>query len=137
MITYEFYSPEYGGTLITLAEFPKASFLAEETYRNFTLKPRLTEKLLQENESGANAIRFALCEIMDNNKRGEDLLEKAYQNDQLSALGVRSEGVKDHSLSFEASKELKSNNINEEIAQTNAQTMRKYLFRYGLLYRGL
>ena len=137
-VTFEYYKKVFGGVDVTeVSEFNSLLLKAQLEYDNYTMKPKLTHKLLEEDKAGANAIKVTLCEMIDNLKRGKELLQSAYSNDLINAVGITSEGVKDHSVNLKTSDTLKSNDIKKEIELSNILVMRKYLLRYGLLYRGL
>lgn len=64
------------------------------------------------------------------------MTKKSTQADNAFALGITSESVKDHSVSFD-SKSLKSNEIKAQSQNENYNLMKNYLGITGLLYRGL
>lgn len=137
-VTFEYYKDNYLGILITEeSEFNSLLLKAQLEYENYTRKPRLTESLLDKDKQGANAIKVTLCEMVDNIKRGQELIENAYKSDLISSIGITSEGVKDHSVSLKTSDTLKSNVIKQDLENANIETMRKYLGKYGLLNRGV
>lgn len=135
MLTYEYYKD------IFLGEADETTFnkyLIEATieYQNYTLKPKLTEHLLTK-EHSAIMIKTCICVMIDNLIKKDKLLDLASKSDQINALGISSESVKDHNVSFKADKGLSTNNVEKQTELTNVSVMNKYLLSLGLLNRGL
>jgi hypothetical protein len=135
-VNYEYYKNTYKGDL-TKEEFDKILPQSQLAYDNYIAKPHLTNELLEENKQGAYAIRYTLCEMVDNINRYNELISKAQANDLSNALGITSESVKDHSISLKTGDTLKSNMIEEQLLLSNAKIMRKHLLIYNLLGRTL
>lgn len=137
IVTFVFYVDTYKGIVDDEALFDKLNIQAEMAYDNYTRKHRLTEHYLKQDEKGAMAIRFSICEIIDNINYFNGLLESAKQTDLTSAKGIASNSVPSHSVTFTNDKTLKSIQINKDLLISNASIFNKYLSVYGLVYRGL
>lgn len=134
-VDFDYYENTYGGSQVTSSDFTKYELKARIVMNNYTLKEKLTIKLLEGSKYVDN-IKMAVCEIIDNLFRTDELIKKSTQADNAFALGVTSESVKDHSVSFD-SKSLKSNEIKAQSQNENYNLMKNYLGITGLLYRGL
>ena len=134
-VDFNYYATTYGGSLVTSSDFTKYELNARIVMNNYTLKEKLTIKLLEGSKYVDN-IKMAVCEIIDNLFRTDELIKKSTQADNAFALGITSESVKDHSVSFD-SKSLKSNEIKAQSQNENYNLMKNYLGITGLLYRGL
>lgn len=134
-VDFDYYKSTYGGSLVTSTDFNKYELKARIVMDNYTLKEKLTIKLLEGSKYVDN-IKMAMCEIIDNLFRTDELIKKSTQADNAFALGITSESVKDHSVSFD-SKSLKSNEIKAQSQNENYNLMKNYLGITGLLYRGL
>lgn len=134
-VDFDYYVGIYGGSQVTSSDFTKYELKARIVMNNYTLKEKLTIKLLEGSKYVDN-IKMAMCEIIDNLFRTDELIKKSTQADNSFALGITSESVKDHSVSFD-SKSLKSNEIKAQSQNENYNLMKNYLGITGLLYRGL
>ena len=134
-VDFDYYEGTYGGRLVTFSEFTKYELKARIVMNNYTLKEKLTIKLL-EGSKYVDAIKLCMCEMIDNLFRTDELIKKSTQADNSFALGITSESVKDHSVSFD-SKSLKSNEIKAQSQNENYNLMNNYLGITGLLNRGL
>lgn len=134
MITFEYYATTYHGKL-SENEFNEQKDKAILIYENYTLKPKLTQKLLDQEAQGAKAIRFALCEVIDNLAKYEEYKNLAIDTDKRVAQGIKSESVVSHNVTF--SDKAVSSTIESDLNNANRNTFNKYLLRTGLLYRGL
>ena len=133
-LTYDYYSNKYGGTSVSSSDFPKYELRARMLLDGFTLKPKTTKKLL-ETEYG-DYIRLTVCELIDNTKEEELLLEKAKTGLELQLKGIASETVKDHSISVNTKGNV-YDDVKSYIQNKDMQTLSKYLLPTGLLYRGV
>lgn len=135
-VTYDYYKNEYQGTLVTANEFDKLEREARFTVINITRKKHRIQQLLSFGKY-TEEIKTCMCELIDNIKQSEVLLNNALQSDLIQAQGISSRSVKNSSVSFKSDKELTSNTINQQVELQNNAIVRKYLSPIGLLYRGL
>ena len=137
-VDFNYYKDVFKGTVITDVDtFDRYNISAESIYDDFTRKQHLTDKLLRENGKGARAIKFSICEMIDNNHYFNDLVAKSQKTDANSVRGITSESVKDHSVSYASSDTLKSVQLINQSSLMNRTIMVKWLSVHGLLYRGL
>lgn len=134
-VDFNYYATTYGGSQVASSEFTKYELKARIVMNNYTLKEKLTIKLL-EGSKYVDSIKLCMCEMIDNLFKTDELTKKSTQADNAFALGITSESVKDHSVSFD-SKSLKSNEIKAQSQNENYNLMKNYLGITGLLYRGL
>lgn len=134
MITFDYYKETFRGKL-NETQFNDFKDEAIMVYENYTLKPKLTQKLLDENGKGAKAIKFSICTIIDNLQRADDLKALSQTHDERVAKGIKSEKVTSHSVTY--SDKATTSDIERDLDQSNQRVMRKYLLAYGLLYRGI
>lgn len=135
-VTYEYYKNEYKGNA-NEDDFNKYNFEAQLEYDNYTMKTQLTNKLLEQNQEGAKAIKLSICKMVDNFVAHQELLENAKQADLIASKGIASESVKDHSVTFSKSDLSKVDIINSQLEVENRKLMLRYLFKFGLVYRGI
>lgn len=135
-VTYDYYKNEYQGTLVTANEFEKLEREARFTVINITRKKHRIQQLLSFDKY-TEEIKTCMCELIDNIKQSEVLLNNALQSDLIQAQGISSRSVKNSSVSFKSDKELTSNTINQQVEIQNNAIVRKYLSPIGLMYRGL
>lgn len=133
-VDFDYYENTYGGSLVTSSDFTKYELKARIVMNNYTLKEKLTIKLLEGSKYVDN-IKVAMCELIDNLKKTDTLLIETESNDLIVAKGIKSESVKDHTVSF--GDKLTSDIIKEQSDRNAFSIMRQYLFITGLLYRGL
>ena len=132
MVTYEYYKDIYKGEAEE-STFDKYVIEAEIEYHNYTLKPKkMTDDLLKD-EKSALMIKTCICKMIDNLIAGAELLKLAKLSDKKQALGVKSESVKDHSISYGNTS---TSDTEQDIHSNNIIIMNRYLTRLGLLYRG-
>ena len=121
---YEFYRDSYLGTLLTEENFPKYALRAD-SYLDLLTTGRYRYDCLP--AGAAEAVRMAECAIAE---LCLNLEQAELQSD--AAWKVQGEKVGNHSVTYRN---------NAEIAkQTEAQIRdiaRRYLARFGLLYRGM
>lgn len=134
-VDYEYYTNEYNGTLVSSELFESYELRARSIMNNHTRKIDKTIELL-DNPLVSDNIKLCMCELIDNLFRTDELIKKSTQADMSFALGITSESVKDHSVSFD-SKSLKSNEIKAQSQNENYNLMNNYLGITGLLNRGL
>ena len=134
-VDFDYYQEVFGGSLVTSAEFNKYELRARSIMNNHTRKIDKTIKLL-DNPLVSDNIKLCMCEMIDNLFRTDELIAKSTQADNAYALGITSESVKDHTVSFD-SKSLKSNEIKAQSQNENYNLMKNHLGITGLLYRGL
>lgn len=132
-VTYDFYSSSYGGTQVSSAEFEKYELKARYTLDSFTLKPKMTLRLLEGEHK--DRIQLAMCELIDNTKEEETLKEHAKKTLKKSFSGIESETVKDHSVKL--SKGNAVADVERYILNKDLDVIAKYLTVTNLLYRGV
>ena len=135
-VTYDYYKNEYQGTLVTANEFEKLEREARFTVINITRKKHRIQQLLSFDKY-TEEIKTCMCELIDNIKQSEVLLNNALQSDLIQAQGISSRSVKNSSVFFKSDKELTSNTIKQQVEIQNNAIVRKYLSPIGLMYRGL
>lgn len=135
-VTYEYYKDTYLGKA-SADLFNKFNVEAQLEYDNYTMKPQLTNKLLKQNKEGAKAIKLSICKMVDNFVAHQELLENAKQADLIASKGIASESVKDHSVTFSKTDVSKVDIINSQLEVENRKLILRYLFKFGLIYRGL
>ena len=135
-VDFDYYVTTYGGSLVTSSDFTKYELKARIVMNNYTLKEKLTIKLLEGSKYVDN-IKMAVCSIIDIIKWSEDLLEKSLEANSMFAEGISSETVKSHSVALNVSDGFKSNQVNRQVEVAQVDVMKRYLLSTGLLYRGL
>ena len=135
-VDFDYYVGIYGGSLVTYSDFTKYELNARIVMNNYTLKEKLTIKLLEGSKYVDN-IKMAVCSIIDIIKWSEDLLEKSLEANSMFAEGISSETVKSHSVTLNVSDGFKSNQVNRQVEVAQVDVMKRYLLSTGLLYRGL
>ena len=133
-VDYNYYKNVFGGSLVTSSDFNKYELQARLTMDGYTLKKDMTVQLLDTHHK--DAIKTAMCELIDNIKELESLHDKAVIGSQMHVAGIASETVKDHTVTSVSSKDNPLDTYNQLVKSTSIAIMRKYLLPTGLLYRG-
>lgn len=132
---YTFYTGYYNGKKVGLQEFPSLLLKAELEFKNYTLKSdEIINKVMQGKHN--QAVQITLCEMIDNLKDYEELIEHAKKAQTMEVMGIASETVKDHTVSLR-DKGNSVDNLDKLIQDRNIKVMQKYLYPSGLLYRGM
>uniref|UniRef100_UPI00262B96B1 hypothetical protein n=1 Tax=Pseudomonas sp. TaxID=306 RepID=UPI00262B96B1 len=80
-------------------------------------------------------LKLATCEMIDSIKNYETTLEMAKTSNQAYIKGIKSESVKDHSVTFN-DKDMKSQ-LEQDFFKEQRSIMKKHLLVTRLLFRGL
>lgn len=131
-VDYNYYKNKYGGKAVSEESFKTYELKARLTLDGYTMKPKMTVELLDGVHS--DRIKMTVCELIDNTKNSEELMEKAMQNQSMIATGLKSETVKDHSVSFQDKDPVTK--VKEYINGLDMDIIYKYLVPTNLLYRG-
>lgn len=134
MVSFEYYTTDYGGTKVLSSEFTKYLKKAMNYLEYITFNKDLSSLDLKVEEK----VKFVLCEVIDILK-DHDLRLNALNSSQLSVLseGVKSESIKSHSVTFQDVKGSEQSDLLKGVEESIYSTLRLSLIPTGLLSRSL
>lgn len=137
-VDYLYYTTVYGGTKVSETLFAPLELRASIVFENYTPTTRkLSDMWIEKDGKQATMIKITICQLIDALFQYDIDLALANKGNMANIMGIASESIKDHSVSYGSSAKAPLERLEEFYSAEYANIMKRNLLLTGLLFRGI